>query len=90
MGVRVRVGFKDNVQKGQNSIAFGSAPRREADSQPISQLVKQAVSQIISRASRWADKNTHKNTQFRFFFNGRLGFLHWGAYNQPEQVTVEW
>ena len=28
----------------ENSIAFGSAPRREADSQPISQLVKQAVS----------------------------------------------
>ena len=28
-----------------NSIAFGSAPRREADSQPISQLVRQAVSQ---------------------------------------------
>ena len=27
-----------------NSIAFGSAPRREADSQPISQLVRQAVS----------------------------------------------
>ena len=29
----------------ENSIAFGSAPRREADSQPISQLVRQAVSQ---------------------------------------------
>ena len=28
-----------------NSIAFGSAPRREADSQPISQLGRQAVSQ---------------------------------------------
>ena len=30
---------------GQNSIAFGSAPRREADSQPISQLDRPAVSQ---------------------------------------------
>ena len=29
----------------QNSIAFGSAPRREADSQPISPLDRQAVSQ---------------------------------------------
>jgi hypothetical protein len=28
-----------------NSIAFGSAPQREADSQPISQLAKPAVSQ---------------------------------------------
>ena len=47
----------------QNSIAFGSAPRREADSQPISQLVRQAVSQTVSRASRQADRNT----QFGFF-----------------------
>ena len=29
----------------ENSIAFGSAPRREADSQPISQLDRPAVSQ---------------------------------------------
>ena len=47
MGVRVKVGFKDSVgvQIGQNSIAFGSAPRREADSQPISPLARPAVSQ---------------------------------------------
>ena len=31
--------------RGGNSIAFGSAPRREADSQPISQLGRPAVSQ---------------------------------------------
>ena len=36
----------------RNSIAFSSAPRREADSQPISQLVRQAFIQTISRASR--------------------------------------
>ena len=47
----------------RNSIAFGSAPRREADSQPIIQLVSQAVSQTVIRASRQADRNT----QFRFF-----------------------
>ena len=32
-------------KKFQNSIAFGSAPQREADSQPISPLAKPAVSQ---------------------------------------------
>ena len=32
-------------EKWENSIAFGSAPRREADNQPISQLAKPAVSQ---------------------------------------------
>ena len=47
----------------KNSVAFGSAPRREADSQPISQLVRQAVSQTVGRASRQADRNT----QFGFF-----------------------
>ena len=41
--------------KLKNSIAFGSAPRREADSQPISQLARPAVSQ------------SDKNTQFGFF-----------------------
>ena len=47
VGVRVKVGFKDSVgvQSGQNSIAFGSAPRREAYSQLISQLDRPAVSQ---------------------------------------------
>ena len=33
------------IEMGGNSIAFGSAPRREADSQPISQLARPAVSQ---------------------------------------------
>ena len=46
-----------------NSIAFGSAPRREADSQPISPLVRQAVSQAVSWASRQADRYT----KFGFF-----------------------
>ena len=34
-----------------NSIAFGSAPRREADSQPISQLARSAVSQTETHSS---------------------------------------
>ena len=34
----------------KNSIAFGSAPRREADSQPISQLARPAVSQTETRS----------------------------------------
>ena len=53
----------------KNSIAFGSAPRREADSQPISQSVRQAVSQTVSQASRQADRNT----QFGFI-SGSLGY----------------
>ena len=39
-----------------DSIAFGSAPQREADSQPISQLVRQAGSQTVSWASRQAGR----------------------------------
>ena len=46
----VVIGFSAHCPR--NSIAFGSAPRREADSQPISQLVRQAVSQTVSQASR--------------------------------------
>ena len=50
--------FHISRSRSLNSIAFGSAPQREADSQPIGQLVKQAVSQTVSRASRQADRNT--------------------------------
>ena len=70
----------------KNSIAFGSAPQREADSQPISQLVRQAVSQTVSRASRQADRNT----QFPFFFSGKLGFKPWGEEQLSEEAMVEW
>ena len=69
----------------QNSIAFGSAPRREADSQPISQLVRQAVSQTVSRASGRADRNT----QFGFFqWPTRLQAA--GEQQLSEQAMVEW
>ena len=37
--------WPDKIRPFVNSIAFGSAPRREADSQPISQLARPAVSQ---------------------------------------------
>ena len=61
--------FKGAIREGSlqgsaNSIAFGKAPRREADSQPISQLGRQAVSQAVSRANRQA--KTHSLT---FFFS---------------------
>ena len=46
------------VRGQKNSIAFSSAPRREADSQLISQPVGPAVSQTFSRASSQADRNT--------------------------------
>ena len=35
--------------KPPNSIAFGGAPRREADSQPISPLARPVVSQTVSQ-----------------------------------------
>ena len=62
-------------RRTNNSIAFGSAPRREADSQPISQLVRPADIQTVIRASRQADRNT----QFGFSFSGRLSSKQWGG-----------
>ena len=47
----------------QNSIAFGSAPRREADNQAISRSVREAVSQAVS----WARTQVGRNTQFGFY-----------------------
>ena len=44
----------------RNSTAFSKAPRREADSQPISHSGKQAVRQAIGRASRQADRQTSR------------------------------
>ena len=58
---RIKVG-----QFGTNSIAFGSAPGTEADSQPISQLVRQAVSHAVSRASRQAVSWADTTKQFGF------------------------
>ena len=53
-----------------NSIAFGSAPRREPDSQPIGQLLRQAVGQAVSRASTQADMQT--KTRSLGLFSGGL------------------
>ena len=39
------LGGPQRQAREQNSFAFGSAPRREVDSQPISPLARQAVSQ---------------------------------------------
>ena len=67
-----------NVPRAQgsaNSIAFGSAPQREADSQPISRLVRPAVSQTVGRASRQADRNT------------QFGFFQWQARLQAMGMT---
>ena len=47
-----------------NSIAFGKAPLREANSHPISQSIGQAKSQLGSRLGGHAGRNT----QFGFFF----------------------
>ena len=72
----------------KNSIAFGSAPRREADSQPISQLVRQAVSQAVSRASTQADRQT-ENTVW-IFSVADYSYKQWGALYAAEQSTFEW
>ena len=42
-----------------NSISFGKAPRREADSQPISQSGRQAVSQAVTSAGRQTGWQKH-------------------------------
>ena len=72
----------------KNSVAFGSAPRREADSQPISQSVRQAISQAVSRASRQADRQTE--THRLGFFSDRIGYKQWGALLAAENPAVEW
>ena len=68
LGSRIVLGCKvDKMGKGnkKNSIAFDSAPRREADSQPISPLARPAVSrqnhtvwvfcQWQTRPKQWGD-----------------------------------
>ena len=79
--------WPDKIFPMVTSIAFGSAPRREADSQPISQLVRQAVSQAVSRASGQADRQTE--THSLGFFSGRLGYKQWGAQCVGQQSAVE-
>ena len=59
-----------------NSIAFGSAPLREADSQPISQLDRPAVSQT--------------ETHFGFFISGRHGSKQWGELMVSGLAVAEW
>ena len=51
----------------KNSIAFGSAPGREADSQPISRLVRQSVSHSGSQSGKQAGRQADRSTQFGFF-----------------------
>ena len=70
----------------QNSIAFGKAPRREADSQPISQSGRQAVSQAVSWGSRQADRNT----QLSFFSGADYNYKHWGTTGMQEHSMTEW
>ena len=57
-----------------NSIAFGSAPRREAVSHPISQLARPS----------------DRNTQFGFFVSGRPGSMQWGEPMFSRQALAEW
>ena len=61
----------------QKSIAFGSAPRREVDSQPISQLARPAVSQT----------ETHS---LGFFVSGRPVSKQWGGLLFSGQAVAKW
>ena len=70
-----------------NSVAFGSAPRRKADSQPANQSVSQASGQSDSQSGKQAGKQKHS---VWVFFSGRLGFKQWGGQILSEQATVEW
>ena len=58
-------------QRDKNAIAFGKAPRREVDIQPIGQSVGGAVSQAVSWASMQAGK--HKHTVCRYGHIGTMG-----------------
>ena len=79
--------WPDKIFRIFNSIAFGSAPRREADGQPISQLARQAVSQAVSQASRQADRQTE--TRSLGVSSSGLGDKH-GARIIVDQPAVEW
>ena len=66
-----------------NSTAFGKAPRREADSQPISQSVSQSGKQAGRQAGR--------STQFGFFFSSvDYVYKQWGTPDAPDLSVIEW
>ena len=63
-----------NTRGHRNSDAFSKAPRREADSQPISQSVRQAASQAVGWASRQADRQAETHS-LAFFFSSHGLYL---------------
>ena len=84
--VTLKLQFQCNLKK--NSFAFGKAPRREADSQPISQSGRQAVSQAVSQASRQADRQAE--THSLAFSVADYNYKHWGTHYTLEYSVVEW
>ena len=65
----------------ENSIAFGSAPRREAESQPISQLARPAVSQtethslgVLSIADSVPSSGANLRPQGKFWPSGNAAY----------------
>ena len=69
-------------QYHQNSIAFGKAPRREADNQPINQSVRQLVGQAGRQANRQA-----KTHSLAFFFQSRTTSTNSG---EPQLQRITW
>ena len=67
----------------KNSIAFGKAPRREANSQPV----KQASSQSGNRLGKQASRQAGRNTQFGFFSIADYIAKQYGTLDRPRQSS---
>ena len=74
--VQIKLGTNSKITV-KKSIAFGSAPRREADSQPISHLARSAVSQtethslgFLPVADSAASSGEDPNSQSKQWPNG--------------------
>ena len=72
-----------------NSIAFGKAPGREADGQPISGSVRQAFSQAGGWASRQASKQAETHS-LAFFSVTEYIYKQRGTPAALEQLAIEW
>ena len=94
----VRV-WPDQIVPNVNSIAFGSAPRREVDSQPIKQLDRPAVSQTETHTLGFLSSLSVADTAissrvyfgfFVFFVSSRHSNKQSGAQGVSGLAAVEW
>ena len=80
------------VRRYKNPIAFGKAPRREADSQPMSQSSgKQSVRQSVGQAGWQTGRHKHTETHSLGFFSvADCTYKQWGLLSLQEWAAVEW